>query len=258
MNDLTPQFPESAPALTPSPASASGPASPDYPFWNWRDAALFAGMAIPCFLLAIALTQGIFALLPTNTAAPRLMTMQFSGFAFWFLCLYAMLRARYGQPFWASLAWTAPWPGAAFTLFLGPLLAFSVVVLGILLRTPEIQSSIHLLMQDRWSTLLIGVLATTLAPLFEELLFRGFLLPLLVRSFGTLLAILLCSLPFTLLHGPQYQWTWQHLLLLFCASAVFCLVRLRTGSTAASTLVHATYNLTFFTGYLLSGKDFTP
>jgi uncharacterized protein len=258
LNDLTPQFPESASTLASPPASALDPASADYPFWSWRDAALFAGMAIPSFLLAIALTQGIFFLLPTNTAAPRLMTMQFSGFGFWFLCLYAMLRVRYGQPFWSSLAWTAPWPGAAFTLFLGPLLAFSVVILSIFLRTPEIQSSIHLLMQDRWSTLLIGVLATTLAPLFEELLFRGFLLPLLVRSFGTLAAILLTSLPFTLLHGPQYHWTWQHLLLLFGASAVFCLVRLRTGSTAASTLVHATYNLTFFTGYLLSGKDFTP
>lgn len=213
-------------------------------------------MAIPCFALAIALTQGLFHLLPVETAAPRLMTMQFSGFALWFLALYVMLRVRYRQPFWTSLGWVAPWPGMFGTIFLGPALAVSVAIGGVMLRTPEIQSTIHQLMRDRWSAMLIGVLATTLAPLFEELLFRGFLLPLLVRSFGAAAGVVLCSLPFTLLHGPQYHWTWQHLLLLFSASVAFSLVRLRTGSTAASTLVHAAYNLTFFVVYVLSGKDF--
>lgn len=234
------------------------PAAPSHPFWTWRDAALFGGLALPCFGLGMALTTGVFRLLPAGSAAPRLMLMQFSGFALWFLALWAMLRFRYDRPFWASLNWVAPWPGAGWTLFMGPALAVAVVVGSVLLRTPEIRSSIHLLMQDRWSTLLIGVLATTLAPLFEELLFRGFLLPLLLRTFGVLLGVVLCSLPFTLMHGPQYQWTWQHLVLLFVASAVFCFVRIRTGSTAASTLVHATYNLTFFTGYLLTGKDLAP
>jgi uncharacterized protein len=232
------------------------PEATPHPFWSWRDVALFAGLAIPSFALAIALTQGVFQLLPSEATAPRLMMMQFSGFGLWFLSLWAMLRFRYDRPFWASLGWVTPWPGATITLFLGPLLAIAVAVGSVLLRTPEIQSSIHQLMQDRWSTLLIGVLATTLGPLFEELLFRGFLLPLLLRTFGLVSGILLCSLPFTILHGPQYQWTWQHLTLLFCASVAFCIVRIRTGSTAASTLVHATYNLTFFTGYMLTGKDF--
>lgn len=213
-------------------------------------------MAVPCFALAVALTQGLFQLLPVQTAAPRLMTMQFAGFALWFLALYVMLRVRYQRPFWASLGWVAPWPGMLLTLFLGPALAVAVAIGGVLLRTPEIQSTIHQLMRDRWSALLIGVLATTLAPLFEELLFRGFLLPLLVRSFGSAAGVVLCSLPFTMLHGPQYHWTWQHLLLLFAASVAFSLVRLRTGSTAASTFVHAAYNLTFFVVYVLSGKDF--
>lgn len=232
------------------------PEATPHPFWSWRDAALFAGLALPSFALAVALTQGVFQFVPSSTPAPRLMMMQFSGFGLWFLSLWAMLRFRYGRPFWSSLGWVTPWPGAVVTLFLGPALAVAVAAGSVILRTPEIQSSIHQLMQDRWSRLLIGILATTLAPLFEELLFRGFLLPLLLRTFGTVAGIVLCSLPFTVLHGPQYQWTWQHLVLLFCASAVFCLVRIRTGSTAASTLVHATYNLTFFTGYVLTGKDF--
>ncbi len=257
MNDISRQFPE--PAAAGNVASGEQlPVAPDEPFWGWRDAALFVGMGIPSFALAIALTQGLFHLLPVNTPAPRVMTMQFTGFGFWFLSLYVMLRVRYHRPFWASLGWVFPRNGLLLTLVLGPLLAIAVAVGSVLLRTPEIKSSIHLLMQDRWSTLLIGVLATTLAPLFEELLFRGFFLPLLVRSAGTAAGVVLCSLPFTLLHGPQYQWTWQHMVLLFVVSAAFSIVRLRTGSTAASTVVHATYNLTFFVGYVLTGKEFGP
>jgi membrane protease YdiL (CAAX protease family) len=227
---------------------------PAQPFWTWRDALLFMGMAVPCFALSIALSEGLFRLLPVRSPAPRLMTMQFAGFGLWFLALYVMLRVRYGQPFWASLGWKAPWPGMLLTALLGPALALAAAAGGVLLRTPEIQSPIHLLMRDRWSALLIGVLAATLAPLFEELLFRGFLLPLLVRSFGAAAGVVLCSVPFTVLHGPQYHWTWQHMTLLLLASAAFCVISLKTGSTAAAALAHATYNLTFFVLYVLSGK----
>ena len=102
---------------------------------------------------------------------------------------------------------------------------------------------------------MVGFFATTLGPLAEELVFRGFLQPLMMRTFGTAAGIVLASLPFSLAHGPQYSWSWRHVLLLFLASVVFGVVRWRTGSTAASTLVHATYNLTFFTGFLLQRKD---
>jgi membrane protease YdiL (CAAX protease family) len=97
----------------------------------------------------------------------------------------------------------------------------------------------------------VGVGAVLAGPLFEELVFRGFAQPLLVRACGLFGGLLMCSLPFSLLHGPQYQWSWRHLLILVIASMVFGLIRHRTGSTAASTLAHAGYNLTFFTGLVL-------
>jgi membrane protease YdiL (CAAX protease family) len=111
------------------------------------------------------------------------------------------------------------------------------------------------LLRDRWSILLVGTFAVTLGPLAEELIFRGFLQPLAVRSFGQWAGITLASAPFALLHGPQYAWNWQHMLLLFLASFVFGYTRHRTGSTAASTVVHATYNLTFFVGYLAQRRE---
>jgi membrane protease YdiL (CAAX protease family) len=110
-------------------------------------------------------------------------------------------------------------------------------------------------MTDNLSIALVGVFSFTLGPLCEELVFRGFFLPLLTRSLGVHAGVLVCALPFARLHGPQYQWTWQVVALLVAAGMVFGYTRVWTGSTAAATLVHATYNLTFFVGYLVSQKD---
>jgi membrane protease YdiL (CAAX protease family) len=128
-------------------------------------------------------------------------------------------------------------------------------MLGSLLRTPNLDSPMQRLLEDKQSIALVGVFATTLGPLAEELIFRGFFQPLLVAKLGSIVGIAAASLPFALLHGPQYSWTWQHIVLLFMASLTFGVVRHRTGSTAASTMVHATYNLTFFTGFLLQRKE---
>jgi hypothetical protein len=140
-----------------------------------------------------------------------------------------------------------------WTLFLGPMVAVTVILIGAMLHTPEIDNPIQKLLAGRWQTLLVGAFATMFGPVAEELGFRGFLLPLMMRSFGVLGGVVLCSGAFVALHGPQ--WSWQHLLLLFLASIAFSLVRVRTGSTAASAMVHATYNLTFFTGYLIQERD---
>lgn len=239
----------------PIPAEAPAPA-PAAPFWNWLDAALFLGLAAPSLLLALALSRGILLLFPTQiNDAIRALLFQFLGYGIWFSALWMMLRFRYERPFWASMGWNVPWRRMGLTLFLGPLLVITVLIFGELLGTPTIDNAIQRLLQDRLSILLVGIFATTLGPLAEELVFRGFLQPLLVANFGPAIGILAASLPFALLHGPQYNWSWQHILLLTFASVVFGVTRWRSGSTAASTLVHATYNLTFYTAYLLQRKD---
>ena len=78
------------------------------------------------------------------------------------------------------------------------------------------------------------------APVFEELLFRGFLLPGLAAALGAVGAALLSSAAFALLH-LQYD--------LFDMSSVFVLglllaaVRLKTGSTLLTIALHAATNL---------------
>jgi membrane protease YdiL (CAAX protease family) len=229
--------------------------APESPFWDWTDAGMFVGLALPSLALALLLSWGVKKLAPGGGLALSALSFQFSWYLFWFAALYLMLKMKYDEPFWPAMGWKTQWPGMWITLFAGPALAVAVIVLGTALHTPEINNPIQKLLVGRWPTLLVGLFATTFGPFAEELGFRGFLLPLMTRSFGMAGGIAVCSLTFVALHGPQYSWSWQHLVLLLLASVVFCLVRIWTGSTAASTLVHATYNLTFFTGFLLQERD---
>jgi membrane protease YdiL (CAAX protease family) len=134
-----------------------------------------------------------------------------------------------------------------------------------------------------WILTLFGI---AIAPVFEELVFRGFLLPAvaiaadyftLPRSprsnpdrerdlamldrwrasdrFATnslVFASVVTSLAFAALHGPQLGFspdnpvTWPAVALLWTVSMILCYIRIRTQSLAASTVVHSCYNAAVF------------
>ena len=112
----------------------------------------------------------------------------------------------------------------------------------------------------------------TLAPFFEEMGFRGFLLPALCTAFDWMaekahdepphpldenghpqwslpamgVASLITSILFALIHADQTAYSAGPFLLLVSVSLVVCWVRLGTRSLAASVLVHASYNFLLF------------
>ncbi len=120
----------------------------------------------------------------------------------------------------------------------------------------------------------------TLAPFFEELGFRGFLLPALCTSFDWMhekatgklprpldedghpqwsitamgIASILTSLLFAGIHADQTGYSLGPFLLLICVSLVLCWARLSTRSLAASVIVHACYNFLLFS-LMLIGTD---
>jgi membrane protease YdiL (CAAX protease family) len=229
-----------------------------YPFWGYRDLVLLIGLMLPAVMAALAIVQLIYLFVPRgvwHSPAVAALAIQFLAYGFWFLFLYALLKVRYNRPFWQSLAWRLPPGGTSRFLIVGVLLAFVVALAGAALRTPDIDMPMKELLRDRVSLILVGIFAITVGPLCEELMFRGFLLPLLAQSLGAALGVLLTSFGFAALHGPQYAWSWQHIVLITFAGAVFGWVRLRTGSTAAATVMHAGYNLTFFIAFLAQGKE---
>jgi uncharacterized protein len=217
----------------------------EYPFWTYEDVALFIGSVIPIFLLAWLLGR----LIPVGGAVQALIVQSFF-YALLLSVLYMLVASRYDQPFWSSLGWKSfRWPFLCAAI--GPVLAISTSALGVWIKAPEQPSPIEGLISDRRSLFILMLFLTVFGPLFEELIFRGFLFPLLARSTGPWTSILLTSAAFALIHGKQYRWSWQLVTLVGLAGAVFGYVRHKTGSTAASTLVHTGYNATFFVGYLV-------
>lgn len=126
-----------------------------------------------------------------------------------------------------------------------------------------------------WLMTAFGVL---LAPLAEEIAFRGFLLPALATAYDWLamertpagfqrwqnsamhsraalvFAAIFSSVPFALMHAGQLEHAWGALGILYGVSLVLSTVRIRTNSVACSVLMHATYNLTVF-AVLFVGTD---
>jgi hypothetical protein len=94
-----------------------------------------------------------------------------------------------------------------------------------------------------WLATVFGVF---IAPVFEEIAFRGFLLPSLERVSGRTFAIFVTSVLFAALHASQLAKAWVPLVVVFFVSVVLCAVRLRYKSVAASALVHAAYNASIF------------
>jgi membrane protease YdiL (CAAX protease family) len=109
-------------------------------------------------------------------------------------------------------------------------------------------------------TMFFGVL---IAPLFEEVYFRGLMYPVLVRAFrsagATLavsVAVIITSAAFALVHGAQLGFSWPPLLVIFLVGLVLTLVRAHTRSLAATWLVHVSYNSTLFGLMLVQTRGF--
>jgi uncharacterized protein len=130
-----------------------------------------------------------------------------------------------------------------------------------------------------WLLFFFGV---TLAPLIEEIAYRGFLLPALCTAYdwvveritgslaprvdtngrprwslpAMMVASVVSSIPFALMHGDQTAYSLGPFLLLVCVSLVLSWVRLGMRSLAASVLVHSSYNLLLFSLMFLGTGGF--
>jgi membrane protease YdiL (CAAX protease family) len=138
------------------------------------------------------------------------------------------------------------------------------------------------LFQTRLAAWLLFAFGVTIAPFFEEMFFRGFLLPALCTACdwtaerfthnrprpllenghpqwsvpAMLIASILTSIPFAWMHAEQTAHALGPFLLLVSVSLVLCAARLASRSLAASVLVHASYNFLLFTLMLLGTGGF--
>lgn len=88
--------------------------------------------------------------------------------------------------------------------------------------------------------LLIGFVVVVLAPLSEELVFRGFIYGGLRKRVGKLLALLLTSLAFAVVH---FQFHWAMFSQIMLLGIILALIYEKTRSLIVPILAHSLYNL---------------
>lgn len=181
-------------------------------------------------------------------------------YALIFLFLYMTLGVLRGAPFWISLGWKklranisgGPW----LYFFGGCVLSVAVFIAGSQVHGTE-DMPIQQVLKNPKSAMLLMAMAVFVAPLVEETVFRGYLYPLLAKTFGIAPAIFITGGLFGLMHGWQLGWTWGIVLLLIVVGVIFTFARAYTGTVFASYLLHLGYNSMIAISAIISTKGFT-
>jgi uncharacterized protein len=155
--------------------------------------------------------------------------------------MYVLVTRERGRPdFLVAVHWNWPSNIAVFILA-GFVLSLLLQMVAHFLPIPK-ELPIDNFFRTPAEAWALGILSITLAPLMEELFFRGFLYPVLARSLGLPLAVLLTALGFAALHGAQLMFSWGPVLVIFLVGLVLTIVRAKTNSVAAGVLIHMAYN----------------
>ncbi len=222
-------------------------AEQERPFWGFAELLLIAALFISTVLGGGIVLQAVSPSLHINPQRGLpLLLVEFTGYAIAFIAL-RVLFARHGQPLFESLGWVQSSPFRPLHLaVLGLLLWMVSIVLESMLGAPNVETPFDKLLNDPLSRIAIALFGITLGPVIEELLFRGFLQPVLVNSFGVLPGILATSLVFGAMHLMQNAFIWQSGVLITLVGFVLGVVRHVSGSTRASAITHIFYNLPSF------------
>jgi uncharacterized protein len=174
--------------------------------------------------------------------------------------LAAQLRVRFNLPFWRTLGWRpltiSKTPPAVVYLGLicsGFMLSIVVQLSSVAVGT-KAKLPIESFFQDRRTALFLMLMSVLLAPLFEETIFRGYIYPVVARSFGITTGIIATGTLFGLLHAEQLWGGWGQIGLLVLVGIVFTWLRAVTKTVLASYLVHLSYNSFLFFAFLFTAQ----
>jgi len=187
------------------------------------------------------------------------------------------------EGFFAGLQWNGATALRLYRrLFVAAVICFLLALLnGYLLPGPT-NAPIDKIFRAPGAAWWLFAFGVTFAPFFEEMIFRGFLLPSLCTacdwfverthgepppplgekghpewSFGAMVfASVFTSVPFALMHAAQTGYSVGPFVLLVFVSLVLCWARLSTRSLAASVMIHACYNFMLFSLMMLGTGGF--
>ncbi len=277
--------PDPVPDQTPDPiASDPIPEPPLLRIPNLGHALIFIGFAGLLLLLSqltlimtghspASLQKGVVTLQHPKAQLAAMAATYFATLA----AAWLFFPARWHRRFLDGISWH--WETARRQaprlIALGLCLGGSVQIVTYFIPTPK-TLPIDDFFNTQLSAWLITLFGTVMAPVFEEICFRGFLVPALAIAYdwlrlprtpeahqrwrittsltpaAFLFSAILSSVFFALLHAEQLANLRPALLVLFSVSLVLTYVRIKTGSVACSAIVHSAYNSFVFLTVLIA------
>ena len=257
--------------LQPPPAPPEVPEDLRAP-WGWADLVVFfffgigsailsaqvAGIAV---LILMGVSPASYPKYPTALAAHATLAQALWSLVM-MLYLFAMIRARFDRPFWRAIGWRSlrlegvnRVSSHLLCLFGGGALAIMIQLASAFVTTDR-KLPIQDLFQTRESVLFVAATAILVAPLVEEIVFRGFLYPVLARSWGVAAGVIFTGMLFGLVHSMQLSGGYGQIGLLMVVGIVLTYVRARTGTVVASYLLHLGYNTLLFVAFYFATSGF--
>jgi hypothetical protein len=238
------------PAVEPAPPVRQLAEDPVWSGWEVLGVAVFTFAAVVFFLFASTLVaQRLFyprqSFLEVAQHHPLLIILG-QGLAYLavFVFMVQIVKRGSGRPFWQSVGWN--WPANPWAYIVGGVgLALGLQLLGRFLPMPR-ELPIDRFFRTPAEAWVLAAFGLLVAPLMEELFFRGFLYPVLARRLGIAISVVLTGLGFGLIHASQLGKAWAPVLIVFLVGVVLTVVRAATKSVAAGVLVHFAYNGTIF------------
>jgi uncharacterized protein len=210
-------------------------------FWGYSDLVLLITLVV---LIMLAAGVVVFSY-PTLVLPIQLLAYVLMYFAF-----VLIFRVKYQRGVFNSLGWRKTGHSLIAAGLGGILLAFGIGALASLVHTPKVKTPFDDLAKTPFSMLLLAVTAIVFAPLFEEMLFRGFVQPLLSKTFGVVAGVMTTAILFGGLHSAEYQGAWQYVAAITLVGIALGLVRARTNSIIPGTVMHGCFNAVSIVGLL--------
>ena len=247
-----PEFPPQPLAPTPEPVTSRDGAGVDL-----LDVLLIGLVAVGSLFFFTLVAYGVYAFTHKwQHLTTDALNKQFSRDTFYLvfvqLAAYIFLIAFMGLLTWTrhrlslpeAISWNAPSARLAWYAVAGGIALALVSDIGDVVLSPWTPKSLPIteMFKDRPSALLLAAFGILIAPLVEEIMFRGFLYPALARFTGMMPSIVITGALFALLHGTQLSFSWAPLLLIFIVGLALTTVRAKTNSVALCVIVHMTYN----------------
>jgi len=223
------------------------------PAFQWGHADLIAFAAFFIGVLVV-LPGGVFLVL--RLFRPGLQIADLSGVeqiliqAFMDLVLVGfilfLIKVLHQQPLLKSLHWHNREKVPVMSLIsAGAFLALTVLIVSTVFPSPT-DSPLEKLLTTTESIVVFVIFGIIVAPLLEEIIFRGFLYTLLADVYSPGVAVPITALLFAGLHLSQLRGNWPAVFLILSVGYVLTMVRKRSNSLIPSVIMHTSYNSMIF------------